>query len=41
VLSVVGRGATLDEAARTAYSGVGRVQFEGMHWRSDIGKGLS
>jgi len=41
VLSVVGRGATLDEAARTAYSAVRRVQFEGMRYRSDIGKGLA
>jgi phosphoribosylamine--glycine ligase len=41
VLSVVGRGATLDEAAQTAYSGVGRVQFDGMQYRRDIGKGLA
>ena len=41
VLSVVGRGATLDEAAETAYSAVGRVQFEGMQCRSDIGRGLA
>ncbi|MGZ6028830.1 MAG: phosphoribosylamine--glycine ligase [Myxococcaceae bacterium] len=41
VLSVVGRGATIDEAARTAYSAVGRVHFEGMQYRADIGKGLA
>ena len=41
VLSVVGRGATLDEAAQTAYAGVARVQFDGMQYRRDIGKGLS
>jgi phosphoribosylamine--glycine ligase len=41
VLSVVGRGVTLDEAARTAYSAVAHVQFDGMQYRRDIGKGLA
>jgi phosphoribosylamine--glycine ligase len=40
ILSVVGRGVTLDEAARTAYSAVAHVQFDGMQYRRDIGKGL-
>ncbi len=40
VVSVVGRGVTLDEAATTAYSALGRVHFEGMQYRRDIGKGL-
>jgi phosphoribosylamine--glycine ligase len=41
VVSVVGRGVTLEEAVQTAYSGVTRVQFEGMQYRRDIGKGFS
>ena len=41
VLSVVGRGSTLSEAARSAYSAVGRVQFDGVQYRRDIGKGLA
>jgi phosphoribosylamine--glycine ligase len=41
VLSVVGRGASLGEAAQTAYEAVARVQFEGMQYRGDIGKGLA
>jgi phosphoribosylamine--glycine ligase len=41
VLSVVGRGVTLDEAARTAYSAVAQVKFDGMQYRSDIGQGLA
>jgi phosphoribosylamine--glycine ligase len=40
VLSVVGRGVTLDEAAATAYAALGHVHFEGMHYRRDIGKGI-
>jgi len=38
VLSVCGRGATLDEALDTAYQGVGRIHFDGMWCRSDIGR---
>jgi len=41
VLSVVGRGVTLDEAARTAYSAVAQVKFDGMQYRSDVGQGLA
>ena len=41
VLSVVGRGATLDEAVATVYSAVGRVQFDGLQFRRDIGRGLA
>jgi phosphoribosylamine--glycine ligase len=40
VLSVVGRGVTLDEAAATAYAALGHVHFEGMQYRRDIGKGI-
>jgi phosphoribosylamine---glycine ligase len=39
VLSVVGRGATLQEAAAAAYEGVARIQFEGQQYRRDIGAG--
>jgi phosphoribosylamine--glycine ligase len=38
VLTVVGRGGTFEEAMRVAYAGVGRIRFEGMHYRSDIGR---
>jgi phosphoribosylamine--glycine ligase len=41
VLSVVGRGTTLEEAAAATYSAVERVQFDGMQCRRDIGKGLA
>ena len=38
VLNVVGSGASLDEAIERAYRGVGHISFEGMHYRSDIGR---
>jgi len=38
VLSVCGRGATLDEALATAYTGVGKIHFDGMWYRGDIGR---
>jgi phosphoribosylamine--glycine ligase len=38
VLSVCGRGATLTEALDAAYSGVGKIHFDGMWCRSDIGR---
>ncbi len=37
VLSVVARGASLREAANRAYEAAGRIHFEGMHYRRDIG----
>lgn len=37
VLSIVGRGATLDEARERAYSGVESVHWPGVVFRSDIG----
>lgn len=37
VLGVTGLGSTLDEAARNSRDAAGRIAFEGMHWRSDIG----
>jgi phosphoribosylamine--glycine ligase len=38
VLSVCGRGATLDEALATAYEGVAKISFDGMWYRRDIGQ---
>ena len=37
VLSVVGRGAGLDEAVATAYASAAQVSFAGMQYRRDIG----
>lgn len=39
VLNVVGRGATVDQARRTAYEGVAQIDWPGMHVRTDIAKG--
>jgi phosphoribosylamine--glycine ligase len=41
VLSVLGRGASITEAAATAYEAVSQIHFEGMQYRSDIGKDVS
>ncbi|MBM3777359.1 MAG: phosphoribosylamine--glycine ligase [Acidimicrobiia bacterium] len=38
VLTVVGRGATFRDAAATAYDAAGRIRFDGMHYRQDIGR---
>ncbi len=38
VLGVTAIGDTLDEALKTAYDNVGRISFEGAHFRTDIGK---
>jgi phosphoribosylamine---glycine ligase len=37
VLTVVGRGATFTDAIATAYAGVAKISFDGMHYRRDIG----
>ena len=37
VLGVVGIGESLDEAKERAYEDVGRISFEGMYYRKDIG----
>ncbi|MEM6730030.1 MAG: phosphoribosylamine--glycine ligase [Myxococcota bacterium] len=37
VAAVVARGSTVEDARARAYDGVGRVRFNGMHTRSDIG----
>ena len=38
VLTVVGRGATYEEAIARAYEGASRISFEGMQYRKDIGR---
>ena len=38
VLTVVGRGATFVEAIATAYRAVHAIRFDGMHYRTDIGR---
>lgn len=38
VLGVTAVGDTLDAALQKAYEAVGKIQFEGMHYRNDIGK---
>lgn len=38
VLTVVGRGATYQEAIDTAYDAASKVSFEGMQYRHDIGR---
>ena len=37
MLNVVGRGATIVEAAKNAYKAVEKIKFESMHYRKDIG----
>jgi len=37
VLGVTGLGESLPKALETAYAAVGEIQFEGAHWRRDIG----
>jgi phosphoribosylamine--glycine ligase len=38
VLGVTATGSTLNLALQKAYEAVGKIQFEGMHYRKDIGK---
>ena len=38
VLTVVGRGADMAAAIRSAYAGVDCISFDGMHYRRDIGR---
>jgi phosphoribosylamine--glycine ligase len=38
VLTVVGRGAGMADAVKTAYAGVGCISFDGMQYRRDIGR---
>ena len=41
VLTVAATGAALEEALERVYRTVQSIHFEGMHYRSDIGKGLT
>ncbi|MBQ9674144.1 MAG: phosphoribosylamine--glycine ligase [Ruminococcus sp.] len=38
VLGVTAKGATLDDALAKAYEAVGKISFEGAHYRTDIGR---
>ncbi|MDP3042078.1 MAG: phosphoribosylamine--glycine ligase [Candidatus Omnitrophota bacterium] len=38
VLGVTGLGATIKEAINKAYAAIGKINFEGMHYRKDIGR---
>ena len=38
VLTIVGRGARFEDAIARAYEGVGKIHFDGMQYRRDIGK---
>ena len=38
VIGVTARGASLPEALEKAYEGVGKIDFEGAHYRKDIGQ---
>jgi phosphoribosylamine--glycine ligase len=38
VLTVVGRGASFADAITRAYEGVSKIAFDGMHYRTDIGR---
>jgi phosphoribosylamine--glycine ligase len=38
VMSIVGVGKSIEEAIEKAYVGVSQIDFEGMHFRTDIGK---
>ena len=38
MLTIVGRGATFEEAIARAYQGVGCISFPGKHVRTDIGQ---
>ena len=38
VLGVTGLGDSLDAALSNAYGAIGKISFEGMHYRSDIGR---
>jgi phosphoribosylamine--glycine ligase len=38
VLAISGLGASLPEALKRAYAGVGQIHFDGMHYRRDIGR---
>jgi phosphoribosylamine--glycine ligase len=39
ILNVVGLGETVEAARTAAYDAVGRIDFAGMRYRSDIARG--
>jgi phosphoribosylamine--glycine ligase len=41
VLSVVARGATLEEARASVYTNLARIHFPGIHYRRDIARGVT
>jgi phosphoribosylamine--glycine ligase len=41
VLGVTATGATVESAAAAAYQAAGKIRFEGMHYRKDIGAAAS
>jgi len=41
VLTVVGRGATVGEAADVAYSAAALIDYQGAWYRRDIGRSLA
>jgi len=40
VATVTGLGKSVEEATRRAYTGIEKIQFDGRHYRTDIGTGL-
>ncbi|MBU1726772.1 MAG: phosphoribosylamine--glycine ligase, partial [Candidatus Omnitrophica bacterium] len=38
VLGITGLGSTIKEAINTVYQAAGKISFEGIHYRKDIGK---
>ena len=40
VLAVTGRGNTIEEARQNAYTGAGKIQWEGLHKRQDIAEAI-
>ena len=38
VLGVTANGKSLDEALQKAYAAAGKIHFDGMHYRKDIGR---
>ena len=40
VLAVTGRGNTIEEARQNAYTGAGKIHWEGLHKREDIAEAI-
>ena len=39
VLTVTALGDSVEDARKKAHEAIGKIRFEGMQWRKDIGKG--